>query len=241
MSRRLIIILFFTVIYSNLALGKNCYLLVTNSGEFNQEIVLEMGISLISQFFEPVEPIPPGGISQKACLYNVTVIKGKSVRAVSISGPTMNAYGDSTYDDIKGLQHSFLKAILRASPTEKVKICKTYQNILLDDCKSLMIENQKKRSLIGVWMTRDLDEDMEFYINIKENNTVSGCEIYGGDYKDDYEGKIVEGTLIWDSDDKDKESHETFTLSIINDSLVSIGEEIDSYERVSKLHPECNE
>lgn len=241
MNRYLVIFLLLMTVFSNLASGKNCYLLVTDSGDFDQEIVLEIGISLISQFFETVETIPPSGINQNDCLYKVTVIKGKSVRAVSLSGPILNSYGDSEYSGIKGLQHAFLKSILRANPVKKLRICQTYQDILTNECEALMQEAQKQKLLVGVWMTRDLDEDMEYYINIKDNNTVIGCEVHGGDFKDDYEGKIVEGKLIWDSDDKDKESPETYFLSIIDNNLVSVGKETDSYERVSTFHPECDE
>lgn len=239
MKRHVLLLTSILIFFSNMAMGKSCYLDVTDVGEFGQDVVLEMGISLVSQFFEPVKIIPPGGIGQNECLYKLTVIKGKTVRAIAISGPAVNAYGDSELKGLKGLQHALLKGIYRANPKKRVEICQSYQNILSFECDRIAQQQKEKSSMVGIWLSRDLSQDMEYYIEIKKNNKVYGCEVKDGSYRDDYEGKVVKGQLIWEAEEE--ESVEKFNLSMVNHQLVSVGDETDSYERVSKFHPECSD
>ena len=105
-----------------------------------------------------------------------------------------------------------------------------------------MKAKQEKQSFVGVWMLRELEEKMEYYIKINKNHKVFGCEIKRGRYEDDYEGKVEGKQLTWDLDeDDDEDDLETYSLRIIKKALVLVGEETDSYERIYKFHPKCKD
>ena len=72
---RLILILLSLFLLSTPLLGKEkpCYVSVTSSDDFNQTLLSNISISVISQYLKNVKPIPSSGLRGKEhCIYEVT-------------------------------------------------------------------------------------------------------------------------------------------------------------------------
>ena len=74
--RHILIILFFLLLSFPLfgqSKEKPCYVSVTSSDDFNQTLISNISISVISQYLKNVKPIPSSGLRGKEhCIYEVT-------------------------------------------------------------------------------------------------------------------------------------------------------------------------
>ena len=76
-----------------------CYISVNSSDEFNQTLLSNMSISIISQYFKEIKPFPPGGLSgTDNCIYDVTVSSEGGRTFVTLQGKDMSSFGDSDFD-----------------------------------------------------------------------------------------------------------------------------------------------
>ena len=84
---------------------KACYISVNASDEFNQTLLSNISISIISQYFKEIKPLPPSGLSgSDNCVYEVSVSKEGGKTFVTLLGKDMNSFGDSDFVGIDGFQ-----------------------------------------------------------------------------------------------------------------------------------------
>ena len=96
--RNLFIVLSFILLTSPLfGEDKPCYVSVTSSEDFNQTLLSNISISVISQYLKNVKPFPPSGLSgDDNCIYEVTATKDKEKTFVTLQGKNLNSYGDAS-------------------------------------------------------------------------------------------------------------------------------------------------
>jgi hypothetical protein len=113
---------------------KPCYISVNASDEFNQTLLSNMSISIISQYFKEIKPLPPGGLSgTDNCIYDVTVFSSGGRTFVTLQGKDMNSFGDSDFVGIDGFQQSLLKSLYRSLSDKRELICEGYGEYL-EEC-----------------------------------------------------------------------------------------------------------
>ena len=94
---------------------KPCYVSVTSSDEFNQTLLSNISISIISQYFKEIKPFPPSGLGgSDNCIYDVAVSSEGGRTFVTLQGKDMNSFGDSDFEGIDGFQKSLLKSLYRS-------------------------------------------------------------------------------------------------------------------------------
>ena len=94
---------------------KPCYVSVTSSDDFNRTLLSNISISIISQYFKEIRPLPPGGLSgTEHCIYDVTFTSEGGRTFVTLQGKDMNSFGDSNFEGIDGFQKSLLKSLYRS-------------------------------------------------------------------------------------------------------------------------------
>ena len=96
---RLIFILLSYLLLTSTLFGQStdepCYISVNASDEFNQTLLSNISISIISQYYKEIKPFPPGGLSgTDNCIYDVTVSSEGGRTFVTLQGKDMNSFGD---------------------------------------------------------------------------------------------------------------------------------------------------
>ena len=134
--KHLLIILSFLLLSSPLfgqSEEKPCYISVNSSDEFNQTLLSNISISIISQYFKEIKPFPPGGLSgSDNCIYDVTVSSEGGRTFVTLQGKDMNSFGDSNFVGIDGFQQSLLKSLYRSLSDKRKLICEGYGEYLVE-------------------------------------------------------------------------------------------------------------
>ena len=133
--RHILIILSFLLLTSPL-LGeeKPCYVSVTSSDDFNQTLLSNISISVISQYLKNVKPFPPSGLSGKEhCIYEVTATLDGNKTFVTLQGNNLNSFGDATIVGTDGFQQAILRSIYRSQRDKRGLICSDYPKIL-EEC-----------------------------------------------------------------------------------------------------------
>ena len=91
---------------------KPCYISVNSPDELNQTLLSNISISIISQYFKEIKPLPPSGLSgSDNCIYDVSGSKEGGKTFVALLGKDMNSFGDSNFVGIDGFQQSLLKSL----------------------------------------------------------------------------------------------------------------------------------
>ena len=86
---------------------KPCYINVKSPDEFNPTLLSNISMSIISQYFKEIRPIPPEGLSgSDSCIYDVTVSSEGGRTFVTLQGKEMNSFGDSDFVGIDGFQRN---------------------------------------------------------------------------------------------------------------------------------------
>jgi hypothetical protein len=110
---------------------KPCYVSVTSSEDFNQTLLSNISISVISQYLKNVKPFPPSGLrGNDNCIYEVTATKDKEKTFVTLQGNNLNSFGDSNTIGTDGFQQSLLRSIYRSQRDKRKLICSDYPDIL---------------------------------------------------------------------------------------------------------------
>ena len=113
---------------------KPCYISVNSSDEFNQTLLSNISISIISQYFKEIKPFPPSGLGgSDNCIYDVTVSSEGGRTFVTLQGKDMNSFGDSNFVGIDGFQQSLLKSLYRSLSDKRKLICEGYGEYL-EEC-----------------------------------------------------------------------------------------------------------
>ena len=143
--KHLLIILISILLFSFPLLGedKPCYVSVTSSDEFNQTLLSNISISVISQYLKNVKPFPPSGLSGKDhCIYEVTATLDGNKTFVTLQGKDLNSFGDATIVGTDGFQQSLLRSIYRSQRDKRELICSDYPNIL-KECGGVVKKSAK--------------------------------------------------------------------------------------------------
>ncbi|MBF0236669.1 MAG: hypothetical protein HQM12_03095 [SAR324 cluster bacterium] len=111
-----------------------CYLNIEKAGNMNPQPLSELGISLISQFVEPLEATPMYGLGTGSCMYKLGINENANSMIITITGEKLNASGNSNLGNMEGAQQAILRAIYRGKPDKQVEICSAYKSILSDEC-----------------------------------------------------------------------------------------------------------
>ena len=114
----------------------SCYLLVKNKTEFDDDVLYNISIALISQFFREVNKVPLQGLKQDACVYEVTFAKTGDTTFLSFTGKNLNSYGDSKMSGADAAQQALLKALYRSQRNKRDIICADYGEYL-NECSEV--------------------------------------------------------------------------------------------------------
>ena len=142
--KHILIILSFLLLSSPL-LGedKPCYVSVTSSDDFNQTLLSNISISVISQYLKNVKPFPSSGLSGKEhCIYEVTATLDGNKTFVTLQGKDLNSFGDATIVGTDGFQQSLLRSIYRSQRDKRELICSDYPKIL-EECGGVVRKSAK--------------------------------------------------------------------------------------------------
>ena len=114
--------------------GKPCYVSVTSSDDFNQTLLSNISISVISQYLKNVKPFPSSGLSGKGhCIYEVTATLDGNKTFVTLQGNELNSFGDATIVGTDGFQEAILRSLYRSQRDKREMICSDYPKIL-EEC-----------------------------------------------------------------------------------------------------------
>jgi len=117
-----------------------------------------MSISIISQYFKEIKPLPPEGLSgSDNCIYDVSVSKEGGKTFVTLLGKDMNSFGDSNFVGIDGFQQSLLKSLYRSLSDKRKLICEGYGEYLVECGGGSSLKDR------GV-------EDKKCYLTLESNN-----------------------------------------------------------------------
>ena len=118
-----------------------CYLLIDDPGTYKPSTIGDFARAVISQYIRPIDPDPPAGISDKSCMYHLSVAETTSSITVTISvenpdnsGDNMYGIGDSNNRGFPGFKEAILRTIFRAKPAIKSDICTAYSTMIPFDC-----------------------------------------------------------------------------------------------------------
>jgi len=110
----------------------SCYLLVKNKTDFDEDVLSNISIALISQFFREVNKVPIQGLQVDACVYEVTFAKTGDTTFLSFTGINLNSYGDSKMSGADAAQQALLKALYRSQRNKRDIICADYGEYLVE-------------------------------------------------------------------------------------------------------------
>ena len=122
---------------------KPCYVSLTSSEDFNQTLLSNISISVISQYLKNVKPFPSSGLSGKEhCIYEVTATLDGNKTFVTLQGKDLNSFGDATIVGTDGFQQSLLRSIYRSQRDKRELICSDYPKIL-EECGGVVGKKKK--------------------------------------------------------------------------------------------------
>ena len=121
---------------------KSCFLNVENKTNFDTDVLSNISIALISQFFREVKEIPIQGLQGDECIYKVSFAKTGDTTFLSFTGENLNAYGDSKMSGPDAAQQSLLKALYRSQRKSRNIICEDYGDYL-EECSELKSEQKE--------------------------------------------------------------------------------------------------
>ncbi len=127
----------------NIATENQCFLLIENKTNFDTDVLSNISIALISQFFREVKEIPIQGLQGDECIYKVSFAKTGDTTFLSFTGENLNAYGDSKMSGSDAAQQSLLKSLYRSQRNKRNIICEDYGD-LLEECSKLKLEQKEK-------------------------------------------------------------------------------------------------
>ena len=147
--KHLLLILISFLLLSSPLFGedKPCYVSVTSSDDFNQTLLSNISISVISQYLKNVKPFPSSGLSGKEhCIYEVTATLDGNKTFVTLQGKDLNSFGDATIVGTDGFQQSLLRSIYRSQRDKRGLICTDYPKIL-EECGGVVRKKKKPEVL----------------------------------------------------------------------------------------------
>ncbi len=117
----------------------------------------EIAISLISRYFAEVIPIPPAGLSNDACIYDVQVNNAEDTMITTITGEDLNANGESKKTGVDGIKESILSALFRSLEDKRKEICDNRGSVLNKECALLLAEAEIEKNECWIEISADME------------------------------------------------------------------------------------
>ena len=124
-------------------------------------LISEFAISLISRYFAEVIHIPPDGVSNDACIYNVQVNRTEDTLITTLTGKDLNTYGESKKTGVDGIQQSMLRALFRVLETKRKEICDEHGSVLNKECALLLAEAEIETSECWLGISTDMENQTD--------------------------------------------------------------------------------
>ena len=148
---------------------KGKFLKKTDQGPLDPLLTSEIAISLISRYFAEVIPIPPAGLSNDACIYEVQVNNAEDPMITTITGEDLNAYGESKKTGVDGIKESILSALFRSLEDKRKEICDNRGSLLNKECALLLAEAEIEKN--ECWL--EISADMENKTDVTDKKLVA--------------------------------------------------------------------
>ena len=141
---------------------KGKFLKKTDQGPLDPLLTSEIAISLISRYFAEVIAIPPAGISNDACIYDVQVNNAEDTMITTITGEDLNADGESKKTGVDGIKESILSALFRSLEDKRQEICDNRGSVLNKECALLLAEAEIEKNECWLEISADMENKTDF-------------------------------------------------------------------------------
>ncbi len=141
---------------------KGKFLKKTDQGPLDPLLTSEIAISLISRYFAEVIAIPPAGISNDACIYDVQVNNVEDTMITTITGEDLNANGESKKTGVDGIKESILSALFRSLEDKRKEICDDRGSVLNKECALLLAEAEIEKNECWLEISADMENKTDF-------------------------------------------------------------------------------
>ena len=148
---------------------KGKFLKNIDQGPLDPLLISEIAISLISRYFTEVIPIPPAGLSNDACIYEVQVNNAEDTMITTITGKDLNADGESKKTGVDGIKESILSALFRSLEDKRKEICDNRGSLLNKECALLLAEAEIEKN--ECWL--EISADMENKTDVTDKKLVA--------------------------------------------------------------------
>ena len=129
------LLIFVSFSYAN---ENDCYVDLENKTKIDNDLILNISMSIIGKFVTKIMPTPVSGISYKNdCFYRVSVQSAGDELFLTFSGKGLKSFGNSTKKGSEGFKEALVLALLRGVEDQREKICREYGKDL-EDCKTIM-------------------------------------------------------------------------------------------------------
>jgi len=128
-----------------------------DQGPLDPILTSEIAISLMTRYFREVVQIPPAGLSNDACIYDVQVNNTEESMVTTINGEDLNAYGESKKKGVDGIKESILSALFRSLEDKRKEICDNRGALLNKECAIVLAEDEIEKNECWLDITKDLE------------------------------------------------------------------------------------
>ena len=129
------LLIFVSFSYAN---ENDCYVDLENKTKIDNDLILNISMSIISKFVTKIMPPPASGISyKKDCFYRVSLQTAGDELFLTFSGKGLKSFGSSKKKGSDGFKEALVLALLRGVEDQREKICREYGKDL-EDCKTIM-------------------------------------------------------------------------------------------------------
>ena len=129
------LLIFVSFSYAN---ENDCYVDLENKTKIDNDLILNISMSIISKFVTKIMPPPVSGISyQNDCFYRVSLQSAGDELFLTFSGKGLKSFGSSKKKGSDGFKEALVLALLRGVEDQREKICREYGKDL-EDCKTIM-------------------------------------------------------------------------------------------------------
>ena len=128
-----------------------------DQGPLDPILTSEIAISLMTRYFREVVQIPPAGLSNDACIYDVQVNNTEESMVTTINGEDLNAYGESKKKGVDGIKESILSALFRSLEDKRKEICDNRGALLNKECAIVLAEDEIEKNECWLDVTKDLE------------------------------------------------------------------------------------
>ena len=136
---------------------KGKFLKKIDQGPLDPILTSEIAISLITRYFREVIQIPPAGLSNDVCIYDVQVNNTEETMVTTITGEDLNAYGESKKTGVDGIKESILSALFRSLEDKRKEICDNRGALLNKECAIVLAEDEIEKNECWLDVTKDLE------------------------------------------------------------------------------------